>query len=203
MPTAIRQSRGEATRADIIQVARRLFSEYGYHRTGLSDIQSATGLTKGAFYHHFRSKEDLALGVLEEARAEYARYLVEPAMQAGSPRERLEALFDGVLALNRRPEWCNCQMMATFSAEATGTDERFRAAVQDLESELFAVWRDCIAEARRLGELPPSLDPAASAAFITSTITGLLLARKLGTLQADPKAIIEKLKEALRTVPDA
>ncbi|MBN1509021.1 MAG: helix-turn-helix transcriptional regulator, partial [Sedimentisphaerales bacterium] len=51
-PTTI-QSRGQTTKADILQVARQLFSEHGYHKTGIADIQEATGLTKGAFYHHF------------------------------------------------------------------------------------------------------------------------------------------------------
>ena len=47
----------EQTERRILDVARRLFAEKGYERTSVQDIISATGLSKGAVYHHFRSKE--------------------------------------------------------------------------------------------------------------------------------------------------
>jgi AcrR family transcriptional regulator len=46
-------------RAELIDCAQRLFLMQGYERTTINEVISATGLSKGAFYHHFRSKEDL------------------------------------------------------------------------------------------------------------------------------------------------
>ncbi|HZC15365.1 MAG TPA: TetR/AcrR family transcriptional regulator [Caulobacteraceae bacterium] len=46
-------------RAELIDCAQRLFLRQGYERTTINEVISATGLSKGAFYHHFRSKEDL------------------------------------------------------------------------------------------------------------------------------------------------
>lgn len=47
----------EQTERRILDAARRLFAEKGYEKTSVQDIISATGLSKGAVYHHFRSKE--------------------------------------------------------------------------------------------------------------------------------------------------
>lgn len=62
-------------RAEILESAVRLFIERGYDGTSISDIVGRAGISKGAFYHHFQSKEDLV-----EALA--ARYAEEAALAA-------------------------------------------------------------------------------------------------------------------------
>lgn len=68
-------------RAELIDVAQALFLTRGYERTTINDVIQATGLSKGAFYHHFRAKEDLleaiaqrfareSLGFIEGLRAD-------------------------------------------------------------------------------------------------------------------------------------
>lgn len=61
------QSRAATTRQRILDVAVDLFVENGYTETGLKDITRATNLTTGAFYYHFRSKEELADAIIEQA----------------------------------------------------------------------------------------------------------------------------------------
>ena len=46
-------------RAELLDCAQRLFLTRGYEQTTVNDVIAATGLSKGAFYHHFRAKEDL------------------------------------------------------------------------------------------------------------------------------------------------
>ena len=60
-------------RAELIDCAQRLFLEKGYERTTINDVIAATSLSKGAFYHHFRAKEDL----LEAIAARFARQALE------------------------------------------------------------------------------------------------------------------------------
>jgi AcrR family transcriptional regulator len=52
-------------RAELIDCARRLFLEKGYERTTINDVIAATQLSKGAFYHHFRAKEELLEAIAE------------------------------------------------------------------------------------------------------------------------------------------
>jgi TetR/AcrR family transcriptional regulator, transcriptional repressor for nem operon len=190
-------TKGEATRADILQVARQLISEHGYHKTGIADIQKATGLTKGAFYHHFRSKEDLALAILEQARREYAEQLIAPAMARETAAERLEALLDGAVALNSRPEWCNCQMMTILGAELTAEDARLREGVQAIYGDLQDRCCELLTAARDAGQTCDRVDPETSAQWISSTLTGLCLARKLGTVRVPAANVVDALKRAL------
>jgi AcrR family transcriptional regulator len=55
------QQRGEETRSHILDVAGELFAERGYDATSLADICERAGVTKGAFYHHFESKQAVFL----------------------------------------------------------------------------------------------------------------------------------------------
>ncbi|MFM8868422.1 MAG: TetR family transcriptional regulator [Ilumatobacteraceae bacterium] len=61
------------TRDQLIQRALELFEQNGYPRTSVEDIVDAAGLTKGAFYHHFQSKEE----VLEIIHNDYVDAQVE------------------------------------------------------------------------------------------------------------------------------
>ncbi len=55
------QQRGEETRSHILDVAGELFAERGYASTSVADICARAGVTKGAFYHHFESKQAVFL----------------------------------------------------------------------------------------------------------------------------------------------
>jgi TetR/AcrR family transcriptional regulator, transcriptional repressor for nem operon len=195
------QSRGQETRSDILKVARRLISQHGYHSTGIADIQVATGLTKGAFYHHFRSKEDLALAILDQTRTEYAEQLIGPALERPSPAERLEALLDGAASLNSQPEWCNCQMMATLGAELTASDARLREGVQGIYQELFGVCADLLAQAQAAGDANDRIDPETGAQWIATTLTGLCVAKKLGATRVSAGRLIDAMKQTLLEKP--
>lgn len=58
-------TRGEATKERILAAAEQLVFERGYAGTSLDEIIEKVGLTKGAFFYHFKSKADLAQGVIE------------------------------------------------------------------------------------------------------------------------------------------
>ena len=60
----------EATRADLIAKARRAFAEHGYAQAPIEDVVQACGLTRGALYHHFGSKQGLFLAVVAELERE-------------------------------------------------------------------------------------------------------------------------------------
>lgn len=67
-PGRPRSSEREAadTRQALLDAAAELIAERGYHGTTVNDVVALSGLSKGTFYWHFRSKEDLLLAVLEE-----------------------------------------------------------------------------------------------------------------------------------------
>jgi AcrR family transcriptional regulator len=59
------QQRSEETKAHILEAAQRLFSQNGYDATGVAEICEAAGISKGAFYHHYPTKQAIFLELLE------------------------------------------------------------------------------------------------------------------------------------------
>lgn len=192
-----KQSRGRETQADIINVTRQLFSEHGYHGTGISDIQDATGLTKGAFYHHFATKEELALAVLETTEADYAEQLFRPVLAEPTPTRRVVAMFDGICSLNEQPEWCNCRMLMTLSAELTAADPRLRETVAQMRTNAFELWQRLLEEAQEAGELNEDIEPSLWAQWIMNTLVGALAASKLDTQEVPVTEIVSLMKRLL------
>src|SRR6056297_3619262 len=71
--TSKRVEQGDATRALLVTAARRLFGQHGYAATSLQGIVAAAEVTKGAFYHHFASKQEIFLAVFEQVQREIGR----------------------------------------------------------------------------------------------------------------------------------
>jgi AcrR family transcriptional regulator len=83
-PKARRAAQAEATRAALLDAARRLFVEKGYHRTGTEEVVTEAGVgTRGALYHHFADKQALFeaafIAVEEDLVMEAAKNLADPA----------------------------------------------------------------------------------------------------------------------------
>jgi TetR/AcrR family transcriptional regulator, transcriptional repressor for nem operon len=85
--------KGENTRARIVTEAEKLILAKGYSGTTVDDVLAATGLTKGAFFHHFKSKADLARAVVERYAERdfelFERWSVEADAASDDPYERV------------------------------------------------------------------------------------------------------------------
>jgi len=86
------QQRGEETRSHILDVAGELFAERGYDATSVADICAQAGVTKGAFYHHFESKQAVFL----ELRDRWLSPLEAQLKLARDPNETLPQLLQHV-----------------------------------------------------------------------------------------------------------
>jgi AcrR family transcriptional regulator len=90
------EERSEATRAELIAVARRLFGERGYAAVGTEEIVRAAGVTRGALYHHFDSKLELLAVVYEQIEQELTERIAARAFAGeNAPQSPLEALHLG------------------------------------------------------------------------------------------------------------
>jgi AcrR family transcriptional regulator len=75
--------RSEATRGELLRIARDLFTDPGYEKTSLDVIASRAGVTKGAIYHHFPNKRDLFQAVFEVLEQEIVEKVIMAAHGAG------------------------------------------------------------------------------------------------------------------------
>lgn len=86
-----REQAGDATRAALIEASRALFASRGYADVSIEDITAATGVTRGALYHHFEDKRALFLAVVEAVERDLTEGVREQARRAADPWARLEA----------------------------------------------------------------------------------------------------------------
>lgn len=89
-------SKGEKTRADIVDCARKLFYEHGYDGTSFTQIVDATGLFRGNIYHYFKTKDDILEAVVERYLHDYSAMLTQWEREISDPRMRLRAFVDMV-----------------------------------------------------------------------------------------------------------
>jgi len=96
MGTAVRTvratERGSATRQHLLAVATEAFLAHGYAGTSLSDLIRVAGVTKGGFYHHFPSKEALAVEVVRARQAEWAAGVVQASAGHDRAVDQLRAM---------------------------------------------------------------------------------------------------------------
>src|SRR5437868_7506190 len=87
--------RSARTRSALLESAARGLSRYGYGNLVLEDVAREAGYTRGALYHQFRDKEDLALAVLRWADETWQREVGAVAAQEAGPLSVLLAMARG------------------------------------------------------------------------------------------------------------
>ena len=83
--------RSAATVLAIVQTARKEFTEKGFADTNMDEVAQASGVAKGAIYHHFRSKEALFRHVLESVQEELAALHVAKVPDSATPLDQIMA----------------------------------------------------------------------------------------------------------------
>jgi AcrR family transcriptional regulator len=100
----IRATQAEATRQKIQRHARALFASQGYAATSTAQIVAATGLTKGALYHHFADKQGLFRTIVEKLETELAAEVAAAANGQTDTWARLETACRAYLDVCLRPD---------------------------------------------------------------------------------------------------
>lgn len=131
------QQKTDATRKALLDSARRIFARDGFEAARIEDIAASTGHTRGAFYAHFDSKEELFFAFLEQEshrRLEEMRAIIEPA---ADPQANLDAFREFYVGRARDPHWA--MLMLEFKlfavrhprlrARLAATHRRIRASL--------------------------------------------------------------------------
>lgn len=93
-PGSARLSKGEQTRQAIISHAVSIVGQVGYEGLSIGSLAEKTKLSKSGLFAHFKSKEALQLGVMQEVINRYIQRVVQPALAAPRGEARLRVLFD-------------------------------------------------------------------------------------------------------------
>jgi TetR/AcrR family transcriptional regulator len=108
-----------SSRDKILDVAEVLFARRGFEGVGMREVAEAAGLGKSSLFHHFRSKAQLYLAVLERLLARIDERLAGPLAAPGPPRERLDRWTDALVdALSEDEPAARLLLRALFEDDA-------------------------------------------------------------------------------------
>ncbi|WKV75838.1 TetR/AcrR family transcriptional regulator [Streptomyces sp. PCS3-D2] len=170
-----RQERAEITRQAILDGAAIAFDDCGFEGTSLSDVVRHAGVTKGALYFHFPSKQALARTLMDEQFrvAENVPAIENPGLQT-------------IIDLSHR------------MAHGLRTDVRVRAGIRLVievgsftspDPTPYDAWidtcRTCLTPAQQNGDIHPSLDVGALSALLVAAFTGIQVTSHVRTRRED------------------
>lgn len=168
----VRQLRSFQTRAQILQAAAEQFRRLGYEASSVDEICAAAGVSKGAFYHHFPSKQALFLALLQDWVQDLESSLAAIRQEVEWVPNRFERMAEMLCqvfeqAAGQAPLFLEFWYQATKDATAWSASlepyQRFRS--------IFAQW---IEEGIQQGSLKP-IEPNLAAATLVSLGVGLVL----------------------------
>jgi AcrR family transcriptional regulator len=139
--TETSESRSPA-RARVLETATRLFYADGVHAVGIDRIIAAAVVAKATFYHHFPSKDELVRAyVVAQAARQRAAY---DAVQAATPRARLERIFAAMCDFGAGPAYRGCPFI-NAAAEYPDPEHPVRQAITEHRRWLRDLYRDLLA----------------------------------------------------------
>ncbi len=164
-----RQVRSEATRRKILDAAIDVFGEVGYAAAGWNTIIERTGMTKGALYHHFDSKESLASAIIEEGSE---TILVAFRNVCGSSSPALENMIHGTFTIaNVLTTDKTARAAEQLTAALSGFNESAMRFCADLVELMGTQARRAAAE----GDVRQELD----AAMVSESLVGAIFGTRL------------------------
>jgi len=140
--------KGDEKKAEILQVAERLFCSRGYEATGIQDLLDVLHTSKGGFYHHFASKEAVLKALCEQRAEKQVERCAEVLNTTVGSMQRINTLLAQVMPLQRDelafaamllPALGSPETLSVRTAYQEALAEAFRAP---LEAELAAASAD-------------------------------------------------------------
>lgn len=129
---------GRSTRDDIIEAADRLFYQHGYAHTSFNDIAKVVQISRGNFYHHFKTKDEILDAVISARLAKTQAMLDRWDAEGTDPEERIRSFIDILIANWQDIELYGCPV-GTLSTELAKLNHTKTGEARRLFS-LFRTW---------------------------------------------------------------
>jgi AcrR family transcriptional regulator len=176
-------TKGERTRARIVERAAPVFNQRGYAGASMRDLVAATGLEKGGLYNHFGSKEALAVASFDHSVSVQRDRLAHARASAANAVDQLVAIVEAFGAWASDPAVPGgCPIMNT-AIEADDTNPELHAHARDAMTDWHRLFGAIVKEGKASGELRADTDPYTLATVATSMLEGALM---LSNLYDDP-----------------
>jgi AcrR family transcriptional regulator len=179
----ISEERRTERREQILGGARRCFAEHGYEGATVARLEQAIGLSRGAIFNYFDSKEDLFVELAVQDSQRISDVWVN---------EGIEALVRAVTELD--PAWLGVNLELVRRVR---TDPEFRERIERRQEPFAPVNRARLEQAQREGEIRADLGPSEIGAFVNLVLNGLALQRASGDEPPSVDLVVGLLEDAI------
>lgn len=180
----------------LLEQGMAMLLQRGYNDLGVAALLEATQIPKGSFYHHFSSKEDFALQVIDlymtEVHKGLDHYLGDKSVP---PLKRVRGFFEGTVQKYRGEGYLGC-LLGGLGQELSGVSENFRRKVEECFNAIAGRIAVVLQEAIDAGDLAKGTDPQKMAELLVNCWEGAALRMRL---RRDPAPLMEMLDFYFRT----
>ena len=171
--SATQAERRARSRSALLESAARGLSRYGYGNLVLEDVAREAGYTRGALYHQFKGKQDLALAVIEWVNENWMREVGEPAARKDDPVAELLALARGHAVFCRRDI---ARVVMALRMEFAGQDDPVGRETERIWQTGVKRCVKLIDAGRNNGSIPPGPPARAVAPALLGALEGAVIA---------------------------
>ncbi len=185
--------KSEITRLTILQKAFELIYTNGYQTTSIDDIIATTQLTKGAFYYHFKTKDEMGLAIINEIlKPSLTKSFIESLKNEQNPLDAIYNLMDNLLMKNAflKVEY-GCPA-SNFTQEMTPWNENFTKALNEITKQCTKVMITTIEKGKENGFIGKEVNAKQVTIFVMSSYWGI---RNFGKLDNNNKAYLPYLRQ--------
>ncbi|MFD8599789.1 TetR/AcrR family transcriptional regulator [Kitasatospora sp. NPDC059646] len=173
--TGTRRGRPPAfDRAAVLAAATRLFWERGYQPTSVGELTGAMGIKPGSLYAAFGDKESLFREVVKGYQLSPPGQFVALAFEEEpTARAAFARILRDAARIYTDPEHPAGCLVISAAANVAAQDDEVAVFLRDMRAANLARFEQRLSTAKRLGELPPTADPAALARYFGAVLQGM------------------------------
>ncbi|WP_116100933.1 TetR/AcrR family transcriptional regulator [Amycolatopsis thermalba] len=184
----VSQDHLEARRRQILDGSRVCFARYGYEGATVRRLEEATGLSRGAIFHHFRDKESLFLALAEEDAARMADVVAQQGL--------VQVIGDLLAEGSDHPaDWLGTRLEVSRRLR---TDPEFRGRWAERSQQLTAATRQRLQWQRQAGNLRDDVDVDVLTAYLELVLEGLVSHLAMGLPADDLGPVLDLVEESVR-----
>lgn len=159
-------------------MTRTLYSTHGCDNTTLDDIITASGITKGAFYHYFKSKESLCEAVIDQVIADYMD-LADTLDPDSEPIDQLQEMIAKLAQLNASGEWVNCRLILRLSVDSHESQPHIQQKIDKFWKWETDFYENLIDRCREAEQLSRRLDATTQRQLLMTVMAGSIMLEKV------------------------
>jgi TetR/AcrR family transcriptional regulator, transcriptional repressor of aconitase len=184
----VSQDHLDARRRQILDGSRVCFARYGYEGATVRRLEDATGLSRGAIFHHFRDKESLFLALAEDDAVRMADVVAEQGL--------VQVMRDLLSEGSEHPaDWLGTRLEVSRRLR---TDPEFRARWAERSEQLTTATRQRLARQREVGKLRDDISVEVLTAFLELVLEGLVSHLAMGLPADDLEPVLDLVEESVR-----